>query len=313
MQRAEQCSANRSSTIIAGVVPAWFAQQWRHCGLRPVLGGLHQVTSSHRINREGGDHWSFYLLRRGSLRMLDSERDVTVTAPAAWIVPPFHRLREECNRQVGKVEMLIAVFDVLTPAGCSNPLERLDLPAPVTISKVEDAAAMVDLFTEQFINWHPKDLDHLIRARSPLDHHICTVLLDGFKSGVFSTPRPGRIRSAPRWLEDLGYWICTKATDPGLTLNAIVTRSGFSSSQVSHAFTQHFGVGPIRFLRQERMRLASRLLQVRRDESISAIAGVVGYPNSNLFWRHFHQAFGCSPRQWRQAGTKINDPLRSPS
>ena len=78
---------------------------------------------------------------------------------------------------------------------------------------------------------------------------------------------------------------------------------GASRSAFAERFTALVGEPPMRYLAQQRMRLAAERLR-ETDEPIARIAEVAGYESEPAFHRAFKRAFNESPAAWRrrQAG-----------
>lgn len=83
------------------------------------------------------------------------------------------------------------------------------------------------------------------------------------------------------------------------TLAEMVRRSGYSAPQLHRLFDQVTSLSPCRWLREERLRSARRLL-VETDMVMSRIAVEVGFQSRCQFHRVFRQATGTSPEQYRQ-------------
>lgn len=72
-----------------------------------------------------------------------------------------------------------------------------------------------------------------------------------------------------------------------------------SKSQLFRLFQQAFNQSPLKWLKNYRLSQARRLL-VETGESISSIAGQVGYHDPLHFSRDFHRAAGVSPSEFRR-------------
>jgi AraC-like DNA-binding protein len=68
------------------------------------------------------------------------------------------------------------------------------------------------------------------------------------------------------------------------------------------AFQAATGKSPIAYLIQLRINRAASLLR-RGDDSITDIAFLVGFRDSNYFTRQFRKVFGTSPRAYRNQHT----------
>lgn len=64
-------------------------------------------------------------------------------------------------------------------------------------------------------------------------------------------------------------------------------------------FTRAMGQSPLEYLTRFRISMAMTLL-AHTDQSVAEVAGAVGYSSLSSFNRHFLEATGISPRQWRR-------------
>ncbi len=72
-----------------------------------------------------------------------------------------------------------------------------------------------------------------------------------------------------------------------------------SVSQLQREFSTHFGISPIRYLREVRIGMARRLLE-STDISVSQIATDCGFYDQSHFNRYFKSSTGLTPRQYRK-------------
>jgi AraC-like DNA-binding protein len=77
--------------------------------------------------------------------------------------------------------------------------------------------------------------------------------------------------------------------------------AGYSRSRFCALYRANRGIGPGAFLRQCRLALGRELLR-RRELTVRAVGGLVGYPEPSVFARAFHAAFGATPQAWRDGG-----------
>jgi len=107
------------------------------------------------------------------------------------------------------------------------------------------------------------------------------------------------------WISAIGnrvLWSSLKAmlNNPGLphSVESLAETSGMSRSAFARKFSDAYGDGPMKFLRQLRMNLAAQLLQ-DTDQPVKLIAGKTGFQSRSAFTRTFEQSFGQSPRSYR--------------
>ncbi len=111
--------------------------------------------------------------------------------------------------------------------------------------------------------------------------------------------------SAITWMaaaQDDRLWTAVRAIfehpDDAHTLESLADAAAMSRSAFAEHFKAAFGRGPIDFVREVRLKLASRLL-VTTDMPVKTITRNVGYTSRSYFSRAFHEAYGCSPAEYR--------------
>lgn len=86
-------------------------------------------------------------------------------------------------------------------------------------------------------------------------------------------------------------------------LSAVAREYGVSLAYVSECVRTQTGKTYKEQLQRHRLEVAARLLR-RSDWSIQKIISHVGYENTSYFYRLFHERYGASPREYRQARAK---------
>ena len=84
-----------------------------------------------------------------------------------------------------------------------------------------------------------------------------------------------------------------------ITVEGLAARVNLSRSRFAHLFKAQVGVPPGRYLREQRLRHARRLLETT-FLSVKQVMAEVGINDPSHFSRDFQRAFGTSPRAWRQ-------------
>ncbi len=92
-------------------------------------------------------------------------------------------------------------------------------------------------------------------------------------------------------------------------MELIVQASGVSRSSIIRAFKKECGDSPSKFFEQQCL-LFGRLLLLETNRSIEAISDELGYPNPFHFSKNFKNAFGLSPRAYRQKPPPEEGPYR---
>jgi AraC-like DNA-binding protein len=107
------------------------------------------------------------------------------------------------------------------------------------------------------------------------------------------------------WMAAVGehsLWSSLKAMldNPGQphSVETLAEASGMSRSAFAKKFSDTYGDGPMKFLRQLRMNMAAELLQ-ENNVPVKQIAGKVGFQSRSAFTRTFESHFGQSPRSFR--------------
>ncbi|SIT82303.1 GlxA family transcriptional regulator [Pontibaca methylaminivorans] len=86
--------------------------------------------------------------------------------------------------------------------------------------------------------------------------------------------------------------------DP-LAVSDVADLIGVSSRQLERSFKQATGQSPSHYYRSLRMNAARQLVLYSRD-SMTEIANAVGYATAAPMLRHYHDAFGLSPKEDRE-------------
>lgn len=84
-----------------------------------------------------------------------------------------------------------------------------------------------------------------------------------------------------------------------VSLQQIALLTGLSVSQFSRGFKTSTGLSPHRFLLQLRVQRAQHLLR-HGQESLSSIAGQIGFADQSHFTRVFRRIAGSTPKEWRR-------------
>ena len=83
-----------------------------------------------------------------------------------------------------------------------------------------------------------------------------------------------------------------------LDLDTLVKRTHLSKFYLAHAFQKEFGVSPINYLMQRRIREAKHLL-THTDHQLSDITQMLGFSSQSYFSQCFHRIVGVTPRAYR--------------
>jgi len=84
-----------------------------------------------------------------------------------------------------------------------------------------------------------------------------------------------------------------------INLNFLSERFHISSYYLIHVFKKSTGFSPIQYMIRRRIGEAQSLL-INTNESVTKIAGMVGYDNTSYFTTLFSKTVGMSPKKYRQ-------------
>lgn len=110
-------------------------------------------------------------------------------------------------------------------------------------------------------------------------------------------------------LQDLMRW-ATERLDEPLTVRALAERANMSTRTLARHFVATTGTTPLRWLHNQRVRLAQELLE-KADAGIEAIAARSGMGTATTLRRHFKRAVGVAPETYRRTfqGRRKPQPL----
>jgi len=87
--------------------------------------------------------------------------------------------------------------------------------------------------------------------------------------------------------------------DQPITIESVAQAVRLSPSNVHLLFRTHLKTTPMRYLLEQRMRVARTVLQTPYL-SVKEVAGICGYPDVNHFVRTFRKVHGTPPGRWRR-------------
>ena len=89
--------------------------------------------------------------------------------------------------------------------------------------------------------------------------------------------------------------------DENLSLRTLADAVGLSGHQLSELINTHFGMGFSRYVREQRIAEARRLLREDKDASILSISMATGFRSQSNFYAAFKEIAGMSPGQYRRS------------
>ncbi|MFI6501847.1 helix-turn-helix domain-containing protein [Nonomuraea typhae] len=144
---------------------------------------------------------------------------------------------------------------------------------------------------------------HLVRtdhgaayAEQVARHMVMPPHREGGQVQYAAAPTPGR---PARTLGPVLDWALTRLHEP-LTVDDLAARAGVSARTLARHFTGQLGVGPGRWLLQQRVAAARALLE-QTDLPVEAIAARVGLSSAANLRRRFHTLVRTTPAAYRRS------------
>ena len=94
--------------------------------------------------------------------------------------------------------------------------------------------------------------------------------------------------------------IADEYTDPGLGLDAVVTKLGISRTKINEILKTEVGFTFSAYLNKLRLSEAARLLSENEEVNVAEIAYSVGYNNASYFNKLFKSEYGCTPKSFNK-------------
>jgi AraC-like DNA-binding protein len=143
------------------------------------------------------------------------------------------------------------------------------------------------------------DVNQMMRLDDLIKRLMVMLLVpDLFEIG--SPPSPSLASSSGFPHGDLIDWVMANLDQP-ISLTDMEQRSCYSRRSLQYTFKQHYGCGPMQWLRQQRLEKAMRLLQESGGQlGLSQVAQSCGYISQSSFSRDFLKRFGQRPSKVRR-------------
>ncbi|MFB7615100.1 helix-turn-helix domain-containing protein [Kitasatospora sp. NPDC056181] len=222
-------------------------------------------------------------LGAGTLFMYDMARPVRLTVPERFRTKSLVLPRRALGLSESDFRRITAV-----PLGADTPLGRL---VPPLVSHLVDSAATYQPHTGGSVAAHATSL-------------IQTLVEEQLGFDLQDTPDAARMT-----LLRIQAHIGEHLTDRDLTPEAIA-RHHHMSVRYLHKLFELEGVTVRRWIQRRRLEECRRALGGReaRSRSIAAVAHHWGFANAAHFSRSFRDAYGVSPREWRDAAGRLPQP-----
>ena len=208
-----------------------------------------------------------------------------------------HGVRTWGNDPDGSTVFVVGAYEHLSDI--SDRLLRA-LPPVLSLSHTDWESPLVPLLCDEVIKDEPGQAAVLDR------------LLDLLLTAVLKSWFAQQDSSRPDWWRFQGDRIveCALRNMHGhpahaWTLDKLATESGASRASLARRFHDLVGEPPMTFLKHWRMALAADLL-CQPDESVSTVAGKVGYSTPFAFSAAFKRVRGLSPQEHRASALSIS-------
>ena len=87
-----------------------------------------------------------------------------------------------------------------------------------------------------------------------------------------------------------------------ITLSSLAKRFSVSPEHFSRLFKKETGLGFSKYLNSLRLQYAEQLLKSSEGQSITRIAEICGFDDSNYFSKKFKEVYGNSPKKVQKKG-----------
>jgi len=232
----------------------------------------------------GHDYYELELIVSGSGRQWVNNVCVPLEKGSLYLVTPsdIHRVEADESLYVLSIHFLPEIA------------EQMDF------SKVQDAWAMVlndgdfELFSRlafSVIDEKNKDVPYHVHQMLSVTMLLLVHLLRG---GTKYAAAP-----ASQHMQEVLRYIHENYSNPNLRLKDAAEVGGLSTCHFSTTFRSVVGCGFSEYLLSYRLRRASMLL-ADLNISVTEVAYEVGFSTLSHFFRVFRDAYGCTPKQYRQ-------------
>jgi transcriptional regulator GlxA family with amidase domain len=154
------------------------------------------------------------------------------------------------------------------------------------------SAAVIDLCLHLMRREHGAEITNRVARYMVVPPHR-----DGGQAQYIEMPVPDPAASDE--LAEVLQWALRRLDQP-LTVDALAARASMSPRTFARRFRQRTGATPASWVNQQRVLLAARLLECGND-TIASVSVHSGFGSPDTLRRHFAQARGVTPDQYRRA------------
>ena len=200
------------------------------------------------------------------------------------------RCTENTVRFLPKGENRGYVVERLEKGECIDIFFSTDRPvaAEAFVMTPQNSTAIAGLFRRSFSLWVAKGEGYYHECLSLLYR----ILAELEKTDYFPQSRFEVIRPALEYID--GHFLTEK-----ITTSLLAEKCGISESGLKKLFQKKFGVPPVRYMIQLKIRYACDLLRTERY-TVSRTAELCGYNNVYFFSRQFKEYMGIPPQTFME-------------
>jgi AraC-like DNA-binding protein len=103
-------------------------------------------------------------------------------------------------------------------------------------------------------------------------------------------------------------FIATHYADSGLDLDGVAAGTGANRNKINDVLKTELGMTFTSYLTKLRLTEGIRLLTDKASATVAEIAYSVGYADSSYFNKLFKEAYGCSPKEFRNLASRLEKP-----
>ena len=190
----------------------------------------------------------------------------------------------------------------------ARPLEYIVLGIEgleVSVPETNEARYCVYTFsTENDVLNCMQNILQEMQNQQPQHSTVCQAYMDILtvqlmRNASFSTSQAPAQPLKNRQCAFVRRYIDTHYKEP-LTLDLLAAEANVNKYYLSHIYKQTYGISPINYMIDCRIREGKRLL-ADTDLSLSQIAGILGFSSPSYFSQSFRKAEGISPAEYRKA------------
>jgi len=262
---------------------------------------LNRLTWGANVRVDPDRLGTYYLISipvRGSARFHVGALDVDVSPTRACVISAPHRFRFEADAQFDQIVLRLEKTDVdaawaaLTGRAPEHPVElepTLPLGGPVWRA-MEPALRLLGACGA---GAYAGPIGPHVRQR--VQEMLLTTMLLHLLPGL-GQRQTGPVRASAALVRRAQSYLLERLDEP-LTLGVVARATGVATRTLQAAFQAECGIGPMQWLRKQRLEAVHRVLLEPRSATatITQVAGAFGFSHMGEFGRAYRVRFGEPP------------------